>query len=68
MAVTQKIIEFMQDEEGDWIAILQCGHRQHVRHEPPWQNRPWVISSEGRDSMLGKELQCKECSEKEEGS
>ncbi|MFB8831117.1 DUF3565 domain-containing protein [Azotobacter sp. CWF10] len=24
------------------MAVLSCGHTQHLRHQPPWQNRPWV--------------------------
>ncbi len=61
--VRRKIVEYFQDEHGDWVAMLQCGHRQHVRHDPPWQNRPWTTDAQGRESMLGHELLCKECSE-----
>jgi hypothetical protein len=32
----QPIIAFHQDEQGDWVADLACGHGQHVRHRPPW--------------------------------
>jgi hypothetical protein len=32
----QKIVGFHQDEHADWVAELQCGHTQHVRHHPPW--------------------------------
>jgi Protein of unknown function (DUF3565) len=51
--VQRKIIGFHQDEAQDWVADLECGHQQHVRHTPPWLNRPWVISPEGRRSRLG---------------
>ena len=44
----QKIIGFHQDELDDWVANLACGHTQHVRHNPPWQNRAWVIDPEER--------------------
>tara|TARA_R110000772_G_scaffold63282_4_gene141763 strand:+ start:421 stop:630 length:210 start_codon:yes stop_codon:yes gene_type:complete len=57
----QAITGFHQDEESDWVAELACGHFQHVRHRPPWFNRPWVISKAGRDSMLGYELNCVKC-------
>ncbi len=33
---------FEQDEVGDWVMLLSCGHRQHVRHQPPFINRPWL--------------------------
>ncbi|MGA8593808.1 MAG: DUF3565 domain-containing protein [Bryobacteraceae bacterium] len=57
----RKIVGFHQDETGHWIADLECGHTQHVRHDPPWQERPWVLTEEGRTGFLGRKLQCKEC-------
>ena len=62
--MNQLITGFRQDELGDWIAELACGHFQHVRHSPPWQNRPWVETPDGRDSVLGRELNCKKCTER----
>ena len=59
------IIGFDQDELGDWRAILDCGHRQHVRHNPPLVNRPWVLTAEGRSRFLGVALACKACDEGE---
>jgi hypothetical protein len=61
--VQRRITGFHQDEEGHWVADLECGHGQHVRHDPPWQNRPWVLSAEGRQRFLGVELQCRKCEE-----
>jgi Protein of unknown function (DUF3565)/Cysteine-rich CPXCG len=43
------------------VADLECGHSQHVRHEPPWQVRPWVQSPEGRAAMIGTALECPFC-------
>jgi Protein of unknown function (DUF3565) len=57
----RRIIGFHQDAEGHWVADLECGHTQHVRHEPPWMNRPWVTTPEGRASRLGVTLNCKKC-------
>lgn len=59
----RKIVGYHQDEEGDWVAELECGHTQHVRHRPPWINRPWVVTPEGRASKLGQTLPCKLCSD-----
>ncbi len=59
----QKIVGFDKDEEGDWFAVLSCGHTRHVRHNPPWFNRPWVEQVEGREKFLGSELNCKKCEE-----
>src|SRR5919206_1155157 len=55
------IVGYRQDEAGDWIAELACGHRQHVRHRPPWQLRPWVVEAEGRQARLGTSLDCPLC-------
>ena len=61
----QRIVGFYQDELGDWVARLACGHGQHVRHNPPWQNRAWVITDSGRNSRIGHMLNCKKCSDRD---
>lgn len=61
----QKIIRFHQDDVGDWVAVLACGHTQHVRHNPPFESRPWVESESGRARFIGHELTCKRCIEDE---
>jgi len=43
------------------VAELACGHTQHVRHDPPWQVRPWVLTESGRRARLGVELACTRC-------
>jgi tellurite methyltransferase len=55
------ITGFVEDEARDWIAELSCGHRQHVRHKPPFTLRPWVVTEEGRASKLGASLGCDAC-------
>jgi hypothetical protein len=57
----RRITGFHQDEKNDWVAELECGHTQHVRHDPPWMNRPWVMSEEGRATRIGTPLLCKNC-------
>ena len=59
----QKITGFEKDDEQHWRAILTCGHRQHVRHDPPMTTRTWVLSEAGRVSRIGFELDCKRCDE-----
>jgi hypothetical protein len=65
--VQRKITGFHQDERLDWVAELECGHGQHVRHDPPWTVRPWVLTPEGRERFLGVELECKRCDEEGQG-
>jgi tellurite methyltransferase len=61
------IVGFHQDDVGDWVAELACGHGQHVRHNPPLASRPWVLTRAGRQQFIGYELECKLCDE-ESGS
>lgn len=55
------IDRFHQDEVGDWVADLRCGHGQHVRHRPPFWVREWVLTPEGRAEKVGVELPCVLC-------
>jgi hypothetical protein len=66
-AVPRRIVGFHTDDEGHWVAELECGHTQHVRHDPPWQQRPWVTTPAGRAEHLGTELWCVRCAEGTEG-
>jgi hypothetical protein len=59
----RRIIGFSQDDEGHWVADLECGHRQHMRHRPPFESRPWVTTSEGRATRIGVAVNCKKCDE-----
>ena len=55
------ITGFDTDEENAWRAKLECGHYQHVRHDPPLRTREWVLTEEGRMSRIGQELDCPKC-------
>jgi len=59
--MNRRITGFHQDDEQHWVAELDCGHDQHVRHDPPWQLRPWVVSAERRAAALGTVLNCRKC-------
>ena len=59
------ITGFHQDEAGAWAAELACGHGQHIRHNPPFQMRPWVLTDEGRQGRIGTELECPLCDQEE---
>ena len=60
----QPIVDYHKDEEDHWVAELECGHFQHVRHNPPMMERAWVLTEEGRRSFLGYKLVCKKCFQK----
>lgn len=55
------IVGFHQDEDGDWVAELSCLHNQHVRHQPPFQQRPWVVDKSQRAARIGAALDCPLC-------
>lgn len=59
--IDRRITGFHQDDEGDWVAELECGHGQHVRHDPPWYLREWVTTPEGRQGRIGTTLPCRAC-------
>jgi Protein of unknown function, DUF488/Protein of unknown function (DUF3565) len=55
------IVGYHQDEEKHWVAELSCGHQQHVRHRPPFVDRPWVLTESGRLEKIGHSIACTEC-------
>lgn len=61
VTMKRRIESFFRDEEDDWVARLECGHTQHMRHRPPFTNRPWVMSEDGRASRVGVAVECPEC-------
>lgn len=60
-AMLRAITGYHQDPEGEWVAELDCGHGQHVRHDPPWQERDWILSESTRREHLGTVLDCRLC-------
>ena len=64
-AVPRRIVGFHRDAEQQWVAELECGHTQHVRHNPPWRVREWVLSESGRRDFLDSELGCVRCASEE---
>ncbi|MGH8434557.1 MAG: DUF3565 domain-containing protein [Pseudomonas sp.] len=58
-----RILGFRQDEDGHWLAILSCGHTQHLRHQPPWQARSWVLDPVQRQAQVGQLFACGWCAQ-----
>jgi hypothetical protein len=59
--VRRVIVGFEQDARGDWIARLSCGHKQHIRHRPPFEVRPWVLAADSREARIGTDRDCPLC-------
>lgn len=57
----RRVVGFEQDAEGHWVAKLACGHGVHVRHDPPWMVREWVVTAAGRAERVGRMMECKKC-------
>jgi hypothetical protein len=57
------IDSFHQDDESHWVASLECGHTLHMRHDPPWQVRQWVVSEDGRRARIGATVVCIACAD-----
>ncbi len=60
-APERRVTGFHRDAYDHWVAELECGHTQHVRHRPPWEERLWVTTAEGRHKRLGSSLRCYVC-------
>jgi hypothetical protein len=60
-AMQRVVTGFDQDEFGHWRAQLACGHAIHVRHDPPWTLRTWVLDPEQRAQRIGSVMNCKRC-------
>jgi hypothetical protein len=61
--MNKAIVGLHRDDEGQWVVHLECGHSQHVRHEPSWQVREWTQTESGRQGRIGLPLDCPLCSE-----
>lgn len=59
----RRIVAFAQDQHDDWYAVLACGHSQHMRHKPPFMERPWVLSARGRQATMGVSIPCSRCAD-----
>ncbi|MFJ2326352.1 DUF3565 domain-containing protein [Pseudomonas sp. NPDC087690] len=57
------ITGFHQDEDAHWVVELSCGHTQHLRHQPPWQSRAWVLDPAQRIEKIGQPFACGWCAQ-----
>lgn len=60
-SVERTVVGFVTDDAGDWVAKLDCFHRQHVRHNPSFRSEPWVLDDVGRSQRVGTALECRLC-------
>jgi hypothetical protein len=57
----QAITGYLQDDAGHWVAKLDCGHHEQMRHDPPTANNAWVLTHKGRNDKVGVVMICKKC-------
>ena len=55
------IAGFHQDEVGAWVAELSCLHDQHIHHQPPFWDAPWVLDDAERSQRCGTLIDCSLC-------
>lgn len=55
------ITGYHTDAEGHFVAELSCGHTRHLRHQPPFTVREWVLDAGERARRLGTLLDCVGC-------
>jgi tellurite methyltransferase len=61
LGVQRGIVGFVADDLGDWVALLECHHRQHVRHRPPFRSALWVVDRSERARRIGTTMNCPLC-------
>lgn len=61
------IVGFDQDDENHWRAKLDCGHYQHMRHDPPLRVREWILTEAGRSERSGWRLIAASVTKEHEG-
>jgi tellurite resistance-related uncharacterized protein len=59
--VRRRIVGFEVDDDGDWAARLDCLHRQHIRHQPPFRVAAWIADAEQRAARIGGAWDCPLC-------
>ncbi|MCP1625569.1 hypothetical protein J2T47_004325 [Pseudomonas nitroreducens] len=47
---------------------MSCGHTQHLRHQPPWQSRPWVLDPQQRRAQIGRWFPCGWCAKENDSN
>lgn len=60
----RRILGFFQEAPNEWVVSLDCGHRRHLRHEPPRETRPELCEPEARQKLLGELIDCGRCQQR----
>lgn len=58
------ILAFEQDDDKEWRVILSCGHKRHLRHDPPRERRPQLHDPQTRDQAIGGLIECGRCAQR----
>ena len=62
--MNRKILSFEIDQDHEWRVILDCGHRRHLRHDPPRETRPQLDNPEARQAVIGRRIECGRCTQR----
>ena len=67
--VLRRIIDFRLHDRGERIADLSCLHSRHVRDQPAFRDRGWVLTEAGRAGRVrdGDRLPCGDRTEMPDG-
>jgi len=60
----RKILSFETDQDKEWRVVLDCGHRRHLRHDPPRETRPRLDDPEARQAVVGRRIECGRCAQR----
>lgn len=59
--MARRIVAIAVVEAGVCVVTLDCGHRRHVRHRPPFEMHAWVLDEGQRAARVGQAIECGRC-------
>lgn len=61
MQIERKILSIEEETNEEFVASLSCGHKRHLRHDPPRETRPRLLDSQEREAIIGTQIDCGRC-------
>ena len=63
--IDRRILNLESESADSVIAVLDCGHRRHIRHRPPLEMHPWILDPAARAARIGQRIECGRCEQLE---